>query len=85
MGGEQLVMYVPQVFIFAGIFTMCFAGVRYWISDPIQFLVIPPWELWQRALFRRPGYRIYVAGCGLCLAGPALLVFRWFTTHSLTP
>jgi hypothetical protein len=67
----------PHFLLLAGIVTMGFAGLRYWESDPFRFLLTPPWKLWIRPFFQRPGYRLYIIGCTLALLGPALLVLRY--------
>jgi hypothetical protein len=73
--------YLPHLAILAGIVTMGFAGLRYWVSDPLRFLLTPPWERWIRHLFIAPGYQIYLAGSALALLGPVMLVLRWLAAR----
>jgi hypothetical protein len=54
---------------------MAVAGLRYWRSDPLLFLVAPFWERTPRRLFLRPGWSLYAAGTVLAIGGSGLLVF----------
>jgi len=78
---EEGLIILGVLFLVAGTACMAFAGVRYWRSDPMLFLLTPVWHGESR-LFAGRGWQLYLAGAAFTLAGIiALLAARLLPLH----
>jgi hypothetical protein len=68
------VEFLGLLLTIAGCLVMTLAGLRYWRSDPMLFLMTPIWGGNHRGLFAAPGWHLYMMGTALAIGGPTVLI-----------